>query len=762
MKKFTQEQPASRFGEAYPVGNGHMGAVIYGSFPVEKIILTDNTFFSGKRSRHNVQKGADKAFWEMRSLINKGDYTGAHEAAKRFHGVRGDYGTSLPAGEVEITFSGEKGLCKRSLDIENGLAEAFFKNGEECIKTRCFASHPDRLLVWHMESRQKQKLTVRFLPYHGNGSLTAVKDGFRYQAHALETVHCDTPCGTMLYGRCKAISDGILRMKKDGIVIENAGNLSLYFMEQTDYKILMEYPDEEEVPAERYRRFTEKIMDGQEKKAGLLTFESYEKIMKAHINDVNSLMNRVSVSLQGRTPEETEQAEKAAQLFQYGRYLLLSSSREDSVLPAQLQGIWNDDVACRIGWTCDMHLDINTQMNYWPADVTALPETLPPLFRYLERLAEEGKQNAEISYGMKGWAAEIVSNAWCYQAPYWAVPISPYPTGGAWLLTHVWEHYAYSHDKTCLERLFPVMEGAVRFFTEYVFEESNGNLSSGPSVSAENSFLIGDKICQISNGCTYELTVIREVFEQYLKACRVLKKDGELAEKAAELLRKFPKLRVLEDGTLAEWSHDYPPADPQHRHTSHLIGLFPFAGITPEETPLLAEAAERSIEAKLTPYEQWEDTGWARSLLILYEARLHHGEKAWFHVKSMMEKLQEPNSMIYHPPTRGTLLDDDFGHVYELDGNTGLTSGIAEMLIQSHNKTVRLLPAVPSQWESGSVKGLQARGGIRADFSWEKGKITEIILTAGEDCRAEVVFGTKKCTLSLRKNTPYRLGKSLC
>lgn len=761
MKKFTQEHPASRFGEAYPVGNGHMGAVVYGSFPVERLVLTENTFYSGRRSSGNNQPGAKEAFYRMRELLKAGDYKAAHKEAERFHGIRNDYGTNLPVGDLTISFGEQKKPVEyeRSLDYGKGIAQTYCRTQDMQLCTETFASHPGHALVWHMESSRPADLSVKFCPYHENGSVSPQKAGFLYMVRARESVHCSRPCGVDLYGRCEAVTDGSTSASDEGLTVRGATKLTLYLVCRTDYVEKMAAGDKaaEAAFSDEAEEFADKVWHELKDRGEELRRNTYEEIKLLHSTDVSRLMSRAELFLEG------EKAQEAAHLFQYGRYLLLSSSREDSTLPAHLQGIWNDDVACRIGWSCDMHLDINTQMNYWPVDVTNLPEVLPPVIRWLKRLAKEGEQAARESYGLEGWSAELVSNAWCYSAPYWSTAISPYPTGGAWLLSQLWEHCAYTQDEVLLrEHVYPLMEGGARFFAGYVFPEGSGErVSCGPSISAENSFVSQGGVYHASNGCTYEVTVIRELFQSFLEISAHLlgggktAVDGELVAKVAGLLGKLPDFRILGDGTLAEWAHDFPAADLQHRHTSHLIGLFPFAQITPEKTPELARAAGETIRAKLTPYEQWEDTGWARSLLLFYEARLGDGEAAWFHVKSMLEELQEPNGMIYHPPTRGTLFDDDFGHVYELDGNTGLTAGIAEMLLQSHNGVLQLLPAVPAEWHSGHVKGLMARGGIAVEITWQEGRIVRFVLSSEWEQRCTVRFNKERADVCLGKERPY-------
>ncbi|MCI9144438.1 MAG: hypothetical protein HFH87_17765, partial [Lachnospiraceae bacterium] len=466
--------------------------------------------------------------------------------------------------------------------------------------------------------------------------------------------------------------------------------------------------------------------------------------------------------------------------------------RRDSLLPAHLQGVWNDDVACRIGWTCDMHLDINTQMNYWISEPGNLSECHEPLFDWMEnRLIPNGRVTARKCYGYGGWVGELVSNAWGYGAPYWNESLSPCPTGGIWQASDYVEHYRYGQNRDFLRnRALPVIGEAVSFFLEYLFEDGEGHLLGGPSISPENAFLVKGKKYFASAGCTYEMVMIRELFLEYLEICRELgiggeqngepggtraggraqehreagqeqecgpaaggKKEPECEETAEEkwepdweeMLRRVeravPRLlpyRILPDGTLAEWNHNYEAADSQHRHTSHLLGLFPYGQITPEGTPALAKAAAASIKAKLTPYENWEDTGWARSLLALYSARLGEAEQAYRHLVSMQTILTGGNLLVMHPPTRGA---GSFMEVYELDGNTGFSMAVMEMLIQSHEDCISLLPALPEMWPEGKLEGAVVRGGILLDLCWEQGKPVKITLLSRTDKKVTLRYG---------------------
>lgn len=739
--KITRDVPAKRWGEAFQIGNGHTGAMIYGGIEKDRLDLSENTFFSGNRSEEDNQPGAAEAFEKMRRETVEGDYEAARKTSDGFIGHRNNYGTNLPVGHLEIGFDHtQKDVSgyTRELDLETGIVTVSYDAGEDHIVRRAFASHERRLMAYEVKGTQKDmELTLKFVSEREGEYVRYHEGGVFFICDAHEKLHSDGTTGVLLLGKAAMVTDGFPEIREDGITIKKASRLLLYILMNTDF-------DMEEMDRDAKIREIQMQMNRWLIKAESMPFE---RLMEEHAADVKAHMDRAELEIEGASQDKATQM--APLMFQMGRYLLLCSSREDSRLPAHLQGSWNDNVACRIGWTCDMHLDINTQMNYWPAEVTSLSDTVPPLFAYItDRLIPSGRQTARTSYGRKGWVAEIVSNSWAFTAPYWASPISPCPTGGVWILTHMWEHYQYTQDKLFLrDVVYPAVKEAAEFFTSYVFEEKDtGLLTCGPSISPENSFTVDGEVYQMSNGCTYEILMIRELYKIYDQTCEVLRRQNRLRKKVQEQLPKLLPYRIKEDGTLAEWSHDHPAADSQHRHTSHLLGLFPFAQITPEDQEL-AEAAEKTIEAKLTPEENWEDTGWARSMLMLYEARLGHPQKAYGHIQAMLDKLLEPNCFIIHPPTRGA---GSFDNVYELDGNTGLASCIAEMLMQSHNGVIRILPCLPREWEKGHVYGLKARGGITVDIEWDS-ESCRVWFTPQKRCWCRTVLGNEEQSLYLRE-----------
>ncbi len=802
--KLIEKQGAVRWGEAFPVGNGHMGAMIYGSLPGNRIELSENTFFSGEKSDSDNRKGAGQAFYEMRELAARGEYDRVHEKAEEFIGIRNNYGTNLPVGQLLVDYGirpEEVAGYERSLDIMEGVVTSSFCKDGDWYREEVFLSNPDHILVDHIRPGKKGEVRISFSPANDYGEVHYEDRALRFTCMAYETLHCDRLCGVMAVGYASVVTDGSCSAERECIVVRDATDIKLYLDIRTDFKRTASGKCREEIPWEikpqeviEQRGVSQEGMPweimpreviGQRgasqgrvpqdilpqevsSEKGILQDmllqevmqhvekcreKEYSRLMERHRRDIGEYMERVDLRLEGTG----EYLGKLVFLFQYGRYLLLSSSREDSSLPAHLQGIWNDNVACRIGWTCDMHLDINTQMNYWPSEAVNLSETANPLFRWIAKdLAPSGAVAARESYGLGGWIGELVSNAWGYAAPYWASSIAPCPTGGVWAMLQMWEHYLYSQDLSFLkEEFLPLLEGAVEFFEQYIFiDEATGYYTSGPSISPENSFLYGGKPYQVSNGCTYEILMIRELFTVYQESCRLLGINHERYRRICEKTDRLLPYCLTARGTIAEWNHGLEEADPQHRHTSHLLGLYPFSQINPEDTPMLCKAAEKTIQAKLDPVENWEDTGWARSMLMLYEARLYHGDQAYGHIKGMLEKLLEPNHMVYHPPTRGA---GAFDHVYELDGNTGLITCITELLLQSQRGMIRLLPALPTEWEAGEVKGLRARGNVTVDLEWSGGKLDFARLTAGNDVKCRVAYSGKQRELELVKGEPYHL-----
>ncbi len=834
------------------LGNGHMGQVIYGRPGEEIVELSHVAFFSGSGNADPYPVQGPEAFAGARWAALAGDFGEVYRQTGKMMGKRGNYGTNLPVGKLHIRI-GDGNVdtlreYRRFLDLDRGLAGCMYGTGDiggkkpgdvgsavnmagnfagagdarPCgrhHRREAFTSHPDQVFVYYLEEtdgmRESGNLSLE-VSFDGgrNPFWTWEEDGLLcFRTRALETVHSDGTEGAWLCGAVKVCAE------------ENRAVL---------YLAMEVWTEEKNAREKAWQQVKARVCQG---------MAGYTRLRERHVQDMAAFMGRQRLWLGKK--EKGEEAKTAGTLleevrsggdnrhltelmYQYGRYLLLSSSRQDSPLPAHLQGVWNDDVACQIGWTCDMHLDINTQMNYWISEPGNLGECHEPLFRWMEQcLVPNGRLTARNCYGYDGWVGELVSNAWGYAAPYWNESLSPCPTGGIWQASDYLEHYRYGQDKDFLERrALPVIGEAVGFFLDYLCEDGKGHLVGGPSISPENAFLVEGEKYFASMGCTYEMGMIRELFLEYVEICRELgigecqgavrgsegledtgraqrqetgdggikpeagadmasgqeqgrkpepdgglnpggepepggglKPGGKLeqcgrrepgmdwADLLARVGKALPRLlpyRILSDGTLAEWQHDYPAADLQHRHTSHLLGLFPYSQITLEGTPGLARAAAASIQAKLTPYENWEDTGWARSLLTLYSARLREPDQVYRHLRSMQTQLTGDNLLVMHPPTRGA---GSFMEVYELDGNTGFSMAVMELLIQSHGDCIRLLPALPEAWPEGRLEGAVLRGGITLDLYWEQGRPVKTVLQSVRGREVTLCYGSqvRKC-----------------
>lgn len=732
--KLWYKQPGTCWSEALPLGNGRMGAMIYGNTKKEVIDLTEITCFSGEKGHTSCRKDAFRYFYQAREDLLQNDYKSASENLRHFVGKRTNYGTHLPMGHLTIQTNHSPDSImnyQRSLCLRSAVSTVSYDKDGTPFTCTVFISNPHQIMVMKLLSA-KPDLNLTFSIDGGDNPfrLETYENDLLLSGDAFEKMHSDGKTGVSFHTRLRVIpSGGSLSCNGKSITVKNTEQVLIYLAFETNFN-----------NTDPRRGCKEKIENA-------LRY-SYEDLLQTHVSDYRSLFQRVSLYLGKPENAPTDVLLKkvkdgcfspflSALMFQYGRYLLISSSRANSPLPAPLQGVWNDSVACRIGWTCDMHLDINTQMNYWPSEMTNLSECHLPLFDWIEnRLLPSGRETAKIFYNLNGWVAELVSNAWGFTDPYWHINLSPCPTGGAWIATHMWEHYQFTGSMDFLKnRAFPVIQEAASFFVDYVFPDPNtGYLTSGPSISPENHFCVDGKSYSASLGPYYEITVIRELFDIFIKSSDLLGYSGEPYQRVKDFIDSLPPFQAGKDGELKEWSHRHDATDSQHRHTSHLLSLFPFAQITPEETPELAEAARKTIQKKLVPPEKWEDTGWARCMLMLYSARLKDRAAAIDHINILQRHLTHPNLMVKHPPTRGA---PSFADVYELDGNTGLTACIAEMLLQSHRSEIELLPVVPKSWPCGYVKGLCARGGYVVDMEWKNGLLVSAVFYVKKDnhCR---------------------------
>ncbi len=718
-------QPARRWLEALPVGNGRLGAMVFGGASTERIALNESTFWSGAPDASHDNPAGRESLGEIRKLFFAGDFAKGVDLTRRdLLGREGNYGTHLPVGDLVIEFRGQEGAARdyrRELNLDDGAATVAYSVGGARYTREVIASHPDRVMVARFAADQPGRVSfqARFKSNSGTG-LARSGDSLAITAEARERKHSNGTTGVSLRGLIRARAEGgVVTAHDDVIEVRNADSATLVVALDTTFQ----GGEPGEKCAEEMREAL-KLSDAE--------------LRARHQADHQELFRRVALDLGGspevaglptderlaRLRQGLKDPALLADFFQYGRYLLIAGSREDSPLPTNLQGLWNDNLACNMGWTCDFHLDINTEQNYWPAEVCNLQECHEPLYRLVESLREPGRRTARTVYGARGWVCHVFTNPWGYTAPGWGLGWGMFPTGGIWLASDLWQHYLFTGDVEFLRRrAYPTLKEAAEFFLDCMVEEPrHGWLVTGPSASPENAFVTpnGQGARSEYMGPTCDIVLVRDLFNSCVEACRALGVDAEFRGRLEAALKKLPPLRVGKHGQLMEWLEDFEEADPTHRHTSHLIALFPSDQITPRTTPELARAARVTLERRIG-WRGWEDVEWSRGNMICFFARLGDGEEAERHLLGLLREDTDTDLLTY---SRGGIAGAA-ENIFCVDGNSAGTAGVAEMLMQSQGGVIDLLPATPRAWPEGRVRGLRARGGFTVDFDWTGGRVTD-------------------------------------